>query len=157
MLHGHVYVFVFGVYKGEVIEADDRVQFLHVGDCNTFKDKASGKEDLAVGMVYDMLYVAWLELVKDRYWNRSVGQAGEEDHGPVSLVLGTDGNLVSFLNTYALEYDVHLGYPSCNIAIIKRNSLIIRESRSIPIVFEALLDYLVQRVGNVHHNIIGLD
>ena len=74
------------IKKFEGIHLDDCLYIRHFSLCKTLPDDVIHKEDLSLGVVYKMVYVARLEFVEKRHRNCSVSECRKESHSPVSLV-----------------------------------------------------------------------
>ena len=90
-------------------------------------------------MVDKIMDVPRLELMQERYRHSTIGQGSEECHSPVCLVAATDCDLVALAKAAFLESKMHLRDASCHIAVCERNALVVGESRTVPVVTEALL------------------
>ena len=109
-----------------------QVHFGHVAP-----DVVAHKEYPGLGMGDQMTEIGGLEFVEDRYHDRAVGHAGQICHRPVDLVAGTDGYLVTFLQTAVLEKQMEFGDLPGDILIIKCLLIVIAQSGAVPVLLEA--------------------
>jgi len=89
-------------------------------------------------MIHQIMDVTGLELVENRDSNGTIGEGRKITDSPVGLIAGTNGHLVSFVETALFKCNVKFFNSSGDIAIFKGRSLIIGQRRAVPILSETL-------------------
>ena len=94
-------------------------------------------------MVYQMVYVARLELVEKWHWHGTVSEGCKEGDCPVCLVAGTDGDSVTLLNTALLEKNVEFLHLAGYILVAEGCTFVIGDGREFPVIANTPLDDFV--------------
>ena len=97
-------------------------------------------------MVYDVMNVVGFEFMKDGNGNSSVGERSEKRYRPLGAVFTAEGDFVPFLNACIFEQKMQFCNFSCNIPILQRDSIKIRQSKFLPV----LADGIFKNFINVH-------
>ena len=92
------------------------------------------------------MYVLGFEFMQQGYGHGAVGHGGQEAHAPVSLVAGTEGDLVSLLESAFIERDVQELDALRDVGIFERDALVVGEGFALPVLLDALLEQFVYRV-----------
>ena len=123
VLHCLLYLFVAAILEREIGNTNNGIQVRHLLLREIIPHKVSHKEHPALRMIYKIVNIAWFELVQERHCNRSVRDAGKEDHSPVCLILCAYCNLVTSLKATLAKDNMQFLYTPCHIPIIERNTL----------------------------------
>ena len=97
-------------------------------------------------MVYDVMNVVGFEFMKDGNGNSSVGERSKKRYRPLGAVFTAEGDFVPFLNACIFEQKMQFCNFSCNIPILQRDSVEIRQSKFLPV----LADGIFKNFINVH-------
>ena len=133
---------VFGcVQEGEVFTAYDGAYRGHGFRRHGFERLLVGKQEDTLGVVGECLYVVGGEVGQYGHSHGMVGLRGQEGDGPLGGVPGGYGHLVPLLHSQSFEDEVQLGYFYGNVVMREGLSVIIGESRLVPLLFDLLFQY----------------
>ena len=132
------------IQQGEIIHQYDRVQARHLRLGQFLPYHITHKENPGLGVVDQMVDIAALELVQQRHGHGSVCHGSKKRHSPVCLVTGAYRYLVTTFQSAHLQHDMYLLYPAGHITVIQSNPVIIRKSRTVPVLLYAVLNNLIQ-------------
>ena len=91
---------------------DDTLQRRHGLWVDNRGHMVSHEEQTGLGVVDDIVYLFGIELMQDGYGDGSIGEGGDEGHGPLGGVTSAEGDLVTLLNPAVLKKDVQFLYLS---------------------------------------------
>ena len=120
------------------------------GEETFYNDLIDSSEYHSIGdLINDIVGIFWGEFRKNGNYHRSITNDCNKSYAPVYRVLAHQGDLIPFLNTTFLEKDVDFFYFSCYLAIGKAFTLVISQSRKVPVFlyagFEITREFLSNR------------
>ena len=106
-------------------------------------DNLIHKQDAGLRVVYQIVYVSWLEFMENGDGNCAVSDCCKETHTPVSLVAGADGYLITLFEAALLKGNVELCNPERHLTVCQGHSLVVGEGRTVPVADKAFLQCFV--------------
>ena len=131
-------------HDGEVGYVDNALKVWHLLIVELCGHHVAHEEKAGIGMVYHVVDLSWGEFVLDRNGHGSIGERGQESACPHWAVATAKGDLVAFLQAYALKHDVELLYLARHVVVLQCGTLIVGKGVFIPVVDDGVLNQLIQ-------------
>ena len=135
---------------GEVGQVDDAFDGGHLGGVDGLGHDVAHKQEAGLAVVDDIVYLLSVELMQDGHGDGSVGEGGQECHGPVSAVAAAYGNLVALFDAHLLEHDMQLFYLACHIIILQGDTFVVGQRIIVPVLHNAVLESLIEAFNEFH-------
>ena len=145
MLSRMGYLVIGRIQQGKIIHQNNGIQAGHLRLGEAVPHHVAHEQDAGIGMIDKMIDVAALKLVQQRHRHSPVGQGCEKRHRPVGLVTGAYRNLVTPFQSAHLQHDMYLLYLAGHIPVIESDTVVIRQSRTVPVLLYAFFYDLIQR------------
>ena len=81
---------------------------------------ATSKEDAALRVGYDILYIGRIEVLKDRHNYSTIGYRSNVCYTPLDVIAANKGNLLTRFNTHLLEEDMQMSNLLGHLKVCQR-------------------------------------
>ena len=137
-------------HQREIRDIDNAFQSRHFVGVDGLHGIVANKQKFRFRVVDDIVNLLTIKLMKDGHCHSSIGECGEEGHGPVGGVATADGYLVALLDITVFKEYMQFLYLPGYIMKLKGCSLIIGECVLIPIVDDCALDIGIKTTKCFH-------
>ena len=118
---------------------DDSLESHHLRRVDGGGHDIAHKEELGLGVVYDVMHLVGHKLMENGHGNGPVREHGKKGGSPVGTIAAAECNLVTLHYSGVLEHDVELLYLACHIVILQSTAFIVSQRVTVPVLDDALL------------------
>ena len=127
-----------------IIKSDDTLNIGHGGLIQVLPYLVTGKEELCLRMVDDMVYVIGLELMQNGNHNGTVRYCCNAGSSPVGAVLAAQSYAVTGFQARFLKQYMQFCDSACYVTVQECGAFIISKGFFIPVLHKSFLDESIQ-------------